>query len=365
MSEIEEEVATLYNVIIDSIGNSNPSSAKILSDTLGIPAEIIVKGLYNTPTVLFTNVTEEFSDQVVILLETLGMEGRKQDTELPLPVKGDTVDVAVYIEDISQLPEVVKELAIFLGCSEDEALKHLMKDPAVILGGVSEATALALANRVPAEITIVNPKETLYNLEVSEGDAMLVHQLKRYLDVLEIEYDKDNLREVYNLSYEQSQNIWKKFQTTQMLQLVNQGFQRFEIILNTVDTSNPDYKTKLTEETGMPEDIIDEVIENLPVQLNASVSRKYTSTLLEEYESAGLFCEAKVLKPNDIKLIIEEHGDLKKSREILKQFVYEDDLPNEIGRWEIPYPLGELLYRFIAAQLELADCEVDFDYFNG
>lgn len=361
----QTETATKHNVIIHSIGDSNPSAAKILSDALGIPVEAVVKGLYHTPTVLFSGIEEDFAQQVLGLLNQLKMDAVVQLDSEPIPEKEDPVDVGIYVEDIASLPAVVKELSIFLGCSQDEALKLLMNDPAVVLGGVSVATAEALERRINAEVVIVHPEEELYDIEVVEQDRMLIHQLKNYLKYLKIPYDeKEELKLVPALSYEACQQVWTKFQSTQMLKVINKGFQRFEILLNEVDLNHPNALQTLEIEIGIEANEVHELIPHLPVQIIASIRYHEVENKLSELQNNGLSCSAVPVRCNDFKLIIEENGDLEKSREVLRQFVAEEELPNDTGRWEIPYPLGDLLYRYIATQLEIADCEVDCEYFN-
>lgn len=364
MSDHSTTTATQYNVIIDSIGASNPASSKILADVLGIPVEVILKGLYNTPTVLFSEVEEELATKSVSMLKQLGMEAHSSVSTEPLPQKPEKVDIGVYIKDLQKLAEIIDELSIFLGCPKDEALKLLMNDPCVILGGVSLATAEALRKRIDAEVIVRNPKEEKYTIRLIKEDPMLRNQLKNYLKFKEIEIDAKNVESIENLSYEMSQEIWRKFQSTGLLKIVNQGFQRFEIILTAVDKTNPDYKTKLTELAEIPEEVIDDVLENLPIQIEPSINRKDVAAQIEKYKAAGLTCTSKLVQHNNYKLVIEESQDLDKTREILKQFVAEEYLPKDNLRWEIPFPLGELLFRYIAAQLEIVNCEIDCENFT-
>lgn len=350
------------NVIIDSIGTANPSVSKVLCDVLGLPVEIIAKALYNAPVALFTNVEEELANQALQLLNTLGISAHIQSEEDPLPPLNESVDVGVYVYDLTKLGQVTTALGEFLGCSSQEALAILSKDPGIVLGGVSEATGQALAERIEAEVIISFPKTAYYTLVFTGDSSVIKKQVEQYLEYLQLPDRFDAEQKIIDLEYTHAIKIWNKFQSTTMLQLINQSFQRFEIILNEVDRDNPGYLTVLTEEIGMPEEALEEILSNLPVQIEASVNVGNLNTRLAHYAANGLTCTTKAVKNNGFRLIIEENGNLPKSKEILAQFLPTEQLPSSVKRWESPVPLSDLMYRYVSAQLEAADCTVDYEY---
>jgi hypothetical protein len=355
-----------FHVVIDSIGSANPSASKMLSDVLGTPVELVVQALYNTPTVLFSNIDANLANQCNELLTTLGMVSRIQPSTEPVPERQEPVDVGVYIQDIENVPIVAKKLSEFLGCSLQEAFNLLTNDPCVVLGNVSESTALALCERLETEVIISSPKKDLYTLFVSSENEnkMLLHKLQSHLKYLKLNVDLDKTNCITNLDYKTGQNIWKKFQATGLLKMTNQSFQRFEINLVSVDESNKNYRTVLTEEIGMPAEIIDNVINSLPIQLEASANGKTVADKLELLGAAGLHCTAHIIKPNNYKLIIEEMGDLPGVQAVLTQYISNEEIPTTEEHWEFPKPLGDLLYRCIADELEEVGCTVDYDYYD-
>lgn len=358
----EVSVETQYNVIIDSIGTANPSVSSILAEALGSPVEVVVKALYNAPSILFRDIEEELAEKTVELLGKLGVESHTQTNDLPLPPETEPVDIGVYVHDIYQLNEVTAELADFIGSSQQETLNLLMNDPAIILGGVSRATGEALINRINAEVIISDPKADLYTLIFTSDNKMIQSQLESYLKYAEIAYDFSEKREIRDLDYATANQIWSKFHTTGMLKMMNQSFQRYEIVLTAVDKNNADYRTKLTAETGMPDEVIDEVLENLPIQLEASVNHTFLQEKLNAYEAAGLTCESVRIKQNGYRLIIEENKNLEATKSILSQFVEEHDLPSVEGRWESPVAVGDLVFRCVSAQLEEIGCTIDYEF---
>lgn len=358
----EVSVETQYNVIIDSIGTANPSVSSILADALGTPVEIVIKALYNAPSILFKEIEEDLANQTVELLGKLGVKSHSQESDLPLPPPEDPVDIGVYVHDISKLNKIVSDLSEFMGGKKSETLNLLMNDPAIVLGGVSRATGLALIERLDAEVIISEPKSDLYTLTFKSDNKLIQSQLESYLKYAEIPYDFSQLCEIRDLSYETANEIWSKFHSTGMVKMKNQSFQRYEIILEAVDTSNPNYRTKLINEVGMPNEVIDEVIQNLPIQIEASVNHTFLQDKLADYATAGLNCSSLRIKENGYRLIIEENENLEESKHILSQFVPEESLPKNDGRWESPIAVGDLIFRCVAAQLEEIGCTIDYEF---
>ncbi len=112
----------------------------------------------------------------------------------------------------------------------------------------------------------------------------------------------------------------------------------------------------------MPEDALEEILAHLPVQLEASVNVGNLQSRLQHYAENGLICSTKAVKNNGFRLIIEENGNLPKSKEILSQFLPTEQLPTSGKRWESPVPVSDLIYRYVSAQLEEVDCTVDYEY---
>lgn len=358
---VESETMTGYAVIIDSIGEASPAVSKVLADGLGLPIEVIVKALYNTPSVMFSKIDENVAEDAVKMLNALGLNARMQPSDDPLPEDSDTMDVGVYIHDARYLPTVCTQLSEFLGCEQNEALSLLMAEPPLVLGGVSFNTAEALSKRINAEVVASSPKKELYTIEILKRDPLFIGQLQKYLDHHKIEVDLKDKSRIENLDYSTSNDLCRKFQSTGMVKILNQGFQRYEVVLDEVDTENPEYKTTLIEHVGMPPQIIDRVLKNLPIELDASLNAADLAVKLELYTAAGLKCTVNRIVPAKYKLIITKMKDLTRVRQILNQFMKEDQLPKTTARWESPEPFPALLARYAVELLEGAECEIDHE----
>jgi len=348
----------LKTVIIQSIGTANYSVGKTLSNILEVEQQFISKLLYCTPSVLFKEIEEEEARKIERLLTQLGLIIKVQDHDEPLPKPPELFELAIYIEDIKKLHEVNKTLSEFLGCSEHESLKLLITDPSIVLGGVSFSTAQALQNRINAKVIISNPHKDLYTIKINAEDTSRLKELIQILKSYSIQAEPHQ-RIFENIDYQTSQKIWSRIQFTGEIQIINQSFQRFEILLEEFDIEDKEQKACLTNEVGMPHNIIYVLLDNLPVILDESVDRKTLLKKLETYQKAGLKCSYHPLLYQDYKIIIQEIKNAKATHEVVKLFFPDVNNSEMKEQWTSPISMNHLLTRYFARMLEDAGCNVE------
>lgn len=359
-----QETNQRYSVIIDSIGSASPVIAKFLADSFNIKHEITLKLLYCTPSIFFHKIDEESALKSGELLRKLGLEIVITESDCDLPAPPELYDVCLYIQDAEKLPLVTKQLAEFLGCSEQEAFNLLLNEPSVVLGNVSKNTAGALSHRVDAEVIISKPNEDLYTLEVLTEDSNFLRQLKTVLNSFGIVFNPGKEKIIDNIDYEKGREIWRRMNNTKTLNLSSQSFKRYEIILESVDESNPGYTEVLIKEIGMPEEIISDLLKNLPVVLNESVNRHDLEKLLSIYQKAGLKCIFNAIPHGERQIIIEDLSDKAKAEEVISQF-YPGTVINENSKpWVLPKSVKPLIARYLGARLEQIGCVVEQKFIN-
>ena len=111
----------------------------------------------------------------------------------------------------------------------------------------------------------------------------------------------------------------------------------------------------------MPEDIIEEVLQNLPIELETGLNRADLTAKYSIYQDAGLDCKARVLDTGKHYLIIESTSNLEDAKTVLGQFFSTNQLPTTSGYWKSPTAMGDLLLRYASTQLENAGCELDYE----
>ncbi|MCC6186254.1 MAG: hypothetical protein IT256_03795 [Chitinophagaceae bacterium] len=353
----------MKSVVVYSIGSAKPSVAKVLADVLGVSPDLVVKLLYCTPSVLFHKVEETLATNTCNLLSQLGLEVSMLEATDPLPETPELLDVALYVHKPEMLPIIAKQLAEFLGSDEKEALSLLLNEPSIVLGGVSAATANAMSKRIDAEVLCSNPKKDLYTLQIVSKDERIAQQINAQLNAENIEV-KLGTKIVENLSYEVSQNLWRRFGANNQIALINQSFQRFEITLDAVDLNDIIQLGMLTEIVGMPHNIVGEIAENLPVALDESVNRKDLIDKMELYENAGLICSFKNIPSGNYNILVDNIDDWSRVKLVMEQFFNTASIPANCEKWQSPQPIKHLISRYIACQLEDIGCRVETQYAN-
>lgn len=352
----------MKTVIIQSIGTANPGTAKVMADSFGISHELFLKLLYNAPAVFLDKIEDAVAEKTADLLRRLGLEITCQEAGGPLPEKSEPLDVAVYVNNPMELTKVAGQLAVFIGCKESEALQLLLNEPSVVLGGVSLATAKALQSRLSAEVITSNPRADHYTMEVVSIEPLLLNQFTASLKNMGIAFDSTNTKMIADLTYRQAQDIWNKYNHVAQLLIYNQSYRRYNIELNGFNPEDPEQTAFLTNQVGMPADILEEVHANLPVLLDESVSINAMLTLLEEYTRAGLRCAAVPLPFGKYKLSVNNIMDKKRVQEIVSQFYKDTVISDSTQEWTAPQPLNNVLNRYLQKQLELIGCEVEYQY---
>lgn len=331
------------SVIINSIGTAKPIASKILSDAFEIPQELITKLIYGAPSVLLHKVDEKLADKATKTLSQLGLEVSVQDASVSVSTNNASYEISVYIEDIEALPTVTRQVSDFLGCSLKEAF-HLLAEPSgIVIGGVSKATVDAFSKRVDARVVASQITNDTYTITIQPDEDILVQQISKELKTKEYPF--------VNISYTDSQRIWRKYGTSNKITICNESHLRYELLLEKVNPSNPRYKETLTTTIGMPEEIIDTVLANLPVQLEEGITIQETIALIETYKMAGLQCSCRPLPTTDTQVNINPIVNLEATQNLLSQFIAEDQLPSKEGQsWTSPY-IKKLIARYIESKL--------------
>jgi hypothetical protein len=347
----------LKNVIINSIGTATPTVGKVLADVLGVDNNQVVRMLYCTPAVLFHKVDDELATKATNLLTQLGLEAEITVADAALPSPPPLYDLAVFLPNPLQLADVGEQLAVFLGCTSQDALNLLLQDPPVVLGGVSQATAQALSQRLDAEVVMADPRAEKYTLQLCTSDAAFTRQWVTTCQTLGLT-PANNGRMVEDADYTTAQQLWQRLGNSKNISIHNQGFQRYEIILEAIEHANPNWQQALTDIVGMPADILDDVISNLPVQLNDSLNRHDVQQLLEQYTAAGLQCSIAKLPFGNQQLLVDDISKPDEASAILSRFYGNISLGSSTSHWQAPRPISPVLGRLAAQQLEQIGCAV-------
>lgn len=352
----------MKTVIIQSVGTANPGTARAMADAFGISHELFAKLLYNAPAVFLENAEDAIAEKTAGLLSKLGLEITCQNQGEPLPERSESLDVAVHVTDPMDLTKVAGQLATFIGCKESEALQLLLNEPGVVLGGVSLATANVLQARLSAEVITSNPKTDHYTIEVVAVEPVLLRQLTASLKAMGIAYKSGKTKMIPDLSYTQAQEIWNRYHHVAQLQIYNQSYRRYEVLLNDFNPQDEVQTKFLVERVGMPADILQDVHANLPVLLDESVGVNAMLSILQECKEAGLRCTANAHPFGKYKIVVNNITDKKRVQEVVSQFYKDAVISDSANTWTAPMALNNVLNRYLKRQLEVLGCEVEHQY---
>ncbi|HLS71720.1 MAG TPA: hypothetical protein VK027_08655 [Chitinophagaceae bacterium] len=349
-------------VVIESIGKASPLVGKWLSDTLGISENLILQLLYNAPKVLFKDIEEDLALKTKKFLESFGLEISIWDSLKNYNESLELFDVAIYIEDPLLLPKVSQQLAAFIGCSVEEAMNLLLKSPSKIIGGVSLATVKAIKSRIDAQVMYVNPEKDTYLLFLKDkSNYSLIQQIKTHFQNSRIPFNENNQVST-ELTFENAQSFWRQFGNQKGISLLNKAFLRYELILEEFDLNNSMHKTLLYESIGIPEEILEDLYKNLPIQLKDNILLEEAQVLKEQLFESGMQSTILPVLKELTFLKVKDIEDANEFRAFLKDFYPKEKLKVKNNEWKSPTPINYTLSRYMEAILEKLNYRVELNF---
>ncbi len=351
----------MNTVIINSIGTATPGASKVLSDALKVPQDYMLKLLYNAPSILFQKVDNETALKAEDTLTKLGLDIAicKEDEKIDLTT--ELVDISVQLNDVLKLPKVVDQLADFLGCKPSEVLNLLLKEPSIVLGNVSVATAKALENRIDANVHFSNPRKDKYTVLISNEESLrTVNNIEKSLR--STAYLKDNVYVIENISYDDSQLFWRKHQSKKTIKLLNQSHQTVSLLLNDFNLDDTNHVSFLVEKVGMPEAILEDVHSALPIVLIDGVNNNKGTNFQRECNEIGLTTSIEKDFNFKKKLHIQNisTSEIADVHKILHQFISKENLPKAGAKeWISTDEMPTIIAKYLAVQLESLACNVE------
>lgn len=345
-----------HHVIINSIGTASPSASKVLSEALKVPQDYILKLLYNAPSVLFQKVDIDTALKAENTLKQLGLEVSVCDENDTIDLFTELVDISLSFDFILKLPTVVEQLSSFLGCKQSETLNLLLNEPSIVLGNVSVATAKALQKRVDATVNFSNPRKDKYTVVLDKEFAKTeLTNIERQLSNTAILHKKMYLIE--NISYENSQLLWRKYQSKKGIRIVNQSHQLVHVVMQDFNIDDEKQQAFLINSVGIPKNILEDIQQVLPITLFENKNCMAAEKIVKECEAIGITVVLEKDFSQNKRIEIDEIQDLEKVNRVLGQFILEKDLPKKgQSKWISNDTIPFLIARYLYAQLESLNC---------
>lgn len=228
---MQEQAGSHCCVVIDSIGSASPSDVGAVAKGLGLSAEETVKAVYRAPVVLAEKLERAVAGQLSGLLGKLGFESsiaEQASVRLPPPA---LYDIVVQVERPEHTIAVAEGVALFCGVDLGEAMRLLFTPPGLVLGGVSQASADALGDRLDglgARVIASRPHKASYDLFAHGLPDALAQRLRG-----ELGRQDDAGEGIFagELDYAEANRLWRTYGRSGHVAIVDRAFQHFDIVL--------------------------------------------------------------------------------------------------------------------------------------
>lgn len=356
--------AEQHRLVVTSIGAASPAMAAAVARGLGTPVPQVVTALYRSPAILVDRVAPGTARQMAALLSRLGFRAHAEPESQPLPAPPHLRDVALHLAEPRAAPAAARALAAFTAMTEAAALEMILTPPGLVLGAVSDATADALAARLPegVELTRSRPEEACYHLFLLEGPAVLRQRLMADLAPLGVPSDAAPGLVAADVTHGTARDLWRRHGAGGLLRVVNTDFLRYDLVLEAAPAGaaqDPAVRAALFSEAGMPAGLVPDVLAALPVTLSEGVAHRDLGQRMAALAGTGLSVRAELATFQLPGLRVEAASDMAGLAATLRALgCFTADAPLPRPPFDLDGPLTEPRARFVAAQLADAGAKV-------
>ncbi len=349
------------SLVITSIGTAGPKDAASVALGLGVSVPDIISTFYRAPTILVEELGDATATAIAGLLVSLGCEVEVVPSDTPPPQVAPLMDVAVRVTDESRFEFVTAAVASFLGSSEEEAQRLLLATPPVVLGHVSPSTVEALRHRLGAGVSVLCSDPMLASYDLLLGECPAVQRARLLADLRTMGFAPDAGPWVLRgLTRGEADTIWARYRRTPNLQVTNQDFYRYEVVL---DGGEPNATTiaALTS-AGVPADVAPRLFSALPVIVADEMSEQAATDLMATLTHVGLAVHAELTTFLQLGVQVNDWSSPHNVRAALQAASLEDvpdTIPFVVGPWpELTARLVRNMLVSAGAEAELADGEL-------
>lgn len=300
----------LERLVVTSIGTARPADAASVAHGLGVPVQNVMAALYRAPTVLVDGLLPELAQKMGDLLQGLGCVIKiEPETAAAIPTP-QVFDVTLHISDAGRYSAILTALAGFLGVSTDEAAKVIAGPPAVVLGGVSQATIDALADRLGqgADLIASDPQTATYDLFLGACERFTQDRILKDLKKRGFELLGDAGCIATGLDRAAADAVWAAHNRTAALRVVNRDFLRFDIAL-TGGTPSDAAANVLAELAGIPAELVPRIFAEAPITILEALPNKQLEETIQALHNVGVECRADLVTFQFLGLQITKVGD--------------------------------------------------------
>lgn len=317
-----------YRLVIQSIGSADARLVPFLKRVLPHPEQRIAQMLYQAPSELIRIPDRDAAERICAEIAKTGVRAAVLEPDAPFePGKGDH-EVALVVRDIERIYEVVREITALLGIDAQQAKAMLCREPCVLLGDISRATAETLEQRLNplgAELDMSQPALARYDVLLGPGSASVRQSLRHRLTEAGIALLPDTGPDgrpqpllATDIDYDTAKRIWAVIHRVGVpCRIENRDFQRCDVTLDKAADS-PELRGFLRETIGMPDHVVGKALARLPLVLRSQVRLGQAQELLVQLQQLGAQATAHLRSSQRFGLTIDNVGNGEQTDAVLR-----------------------------------------------
>jgi hypothetical protein len=303
-----------YRLLVRSIGTADAQVIPHLRPLRRGTDRELAALLYRAPSELLPDVDLETGRRLADALRETGIDVALMPATEPFEPGTGNLEIAMAVKSFDAMPRIIETTMRVLGVDLDSAQRLVCACPAVLVGGVSQATASAMKDRfapLGVELDVSSPASALYDIAVETADD-LARQI-----LADRTFDTVSTSSVIGsgqffaagLDAEAAKAVWHDLsRTAAKVRILNRDFQRFDVKLETASVT-PAMVEALAAVTGMSEARANRILGSLPIVLQENIRGDQMIELLETTRVAGGVATGVLLPLTSFALTVRPGGD--------------------------------------------------------
>jgi hypothetical protein len=315
---------------VESIGSAGAGLVPALRKVLKHSDRRVAQALFCAPSELLSGLDPRSAEAIAGQLRDAGLEISVCDSGRA-PVAGSACfEIALRVLRLDQIRSVMREISLLLGMDLERVRDLLVRDPCILVGGVSEATVAAFRRRLEplgAVLDVLEPHAARFDVFIAGSRPAGLAQLRDGLRQAGIGLvagqngDKD-LQPLLatDLTFEAADAAWRVIERSRVpATILNRDYHRYDLSLVRA-TDGPALREVLASAVGIPSALMLRVLANLPVVLLSQARWPEAAVLMERLFAVGAQAEAALLFSQRFGLSVERVGDGERTERVLQWF---------------------------------------------
>ena len=347
---------TSLDITVLSIGTASLRTAAAVAQGLGVPIELAVQAIYRAPATLVRGVDPALARRLCAVLSEAGLIVATipaGTAAAPTPL----FDVAAHFTDPLAIPATAAVLHRLTGITEAAALAMLLVPPGVVLGSVSAATVDALRAALPPGVDLATSDTSAarFQLLLADSAAIIERGLMDDLAAHGITPLAPRGIIAADVDHKTAQAIWQRYSRTGALQMINQDFLRFAIVVDAPQSWTAEQADTLICRAGIPADALPALAAAGSISVEDGLTFPDAAEALADYTAAGLESRAELTSFRHYRLEIANAPD---RAALAAQFIANGlTAPTRIP-WLTPEALPDTRARLVRALAESTGAEI-------